>query len=40
MVKLINLNKSLKRLKKLIRKMLFLKVPYMPINIIWRMLKT
>nr|DAK96744.1 MAG TPA: hypothetical protein [Bacteriophage sp.] len=40
MVKLINLNKSLRRLKKLIRKMLFLKVLYMLISIIWRMLKT
>nr|DAO31387.1 MAG TPA: hypothetical protein [Crassvirales sp.] len=40
MVKLINLNKNLKRLRKLIRKMLFLKVLYMLISIIWKMLKT
>nr|DAO18713.1 MAG TPA: hypothetical protein [Caudoviricetes sp.] len=39
MVKLINLNKNLKRLRKLIRKMLFLKVPYMLISIIWKMQK-
>nr|DAM10054.1 MAG TPA: hypothetical protein [Caudoviricetes sp.] len=36
MVKLINLNKNLRRLRKLIRKMLFLKVLYMLISIIWK----
>nr|DAG89809.1 MAG TPA: hypothetical protein [Crassvirales sp.] len=40
MVRLINLNKNLKKLRKLIRKMLFLKVLYMLISIIWKMRKT